>query len=297
MMKLSGSLEEEDSMARTEMMALLLAGVTALSVGCALPQSSLRSTALEGVRGASQTPVRFLTPASVPSAVLGGLQAGAQKTADEASRRKGIDFFNLHANPVGLRIGAGAEAAYVLSFLGTSRERTDLDIEMRALLASGHTAYTYNYSGPVTRSAAREVVRTPELGMRAAGLSFELLTGLPGNGVSDAYADYLGHLGEYLERRYQARPFTFDDTPLVFALTRGDEAVGFLFTNQRNLLVLGDRKYADVQNVAFLGQDGEVQGAYTLIGFNEKTTSPTAAPAYDVEDDERFGSLVEFGDR
>lgn len=284
-------------MARKAVLGWLLAGVTALSVGCALSPSALRTTASQQLKAAGQLPVQFLAPTSVPSDVLSTLQAGAQKVADDESRRRGIEFFNLHANPVGLRIGTGAGTAYVLSFIGTAKERTDLNIEMRALLASGQAAYTSNYSGPVTLSAASEVRRSPALRTRSTGLSFELLTGLPGNGVAEAYGDYLDQLGAYLQRRYQAKPFTFDDGPFVFALLQGEEAVGFLFTNQRNRLVLGDRKYADVQNVALMTPEGELSGAYTLIGFNEKTPSPTTAPVYAVEEDERFGQLVEFGDR
>lgn len=284
-------------MARTAMMGWLLAGVMALSVGCGLPPSAIRTTASQHAKAAGELPVQFLAPGAVPATLLTSVQAGAQKTADDASRRKDIDFFNLHANPVGLRIGTGDRAAHVLSFLGTSKERTDLNIEMRALHASGKTAYVFNYSGPVTLSAATQVLRTPALAARSTELSFELITGLPGNGVSEAYGDYLDNLGAYLQRRYQARPFTFDDAPLVFALQQGEEPIGFLFTNQRNRLVLGDRKYADVQSVAFVAPDGELSGAYTLIGFNEKTSSPTTAPAYDIEQDERFGMLVEFGDR
>lgn len=283
-------------MARTALMAWLLTGVVALSVGCGLPQTAIRTAASQAVTAKGEWPVQFLAPSAIPPSVLASLQGGAQKTADDASRRKDIDFFNLHANPVGLRIGTGARAAHVLSFLGTSRDRTDLNIELRALSASGKTAYVFNYSGPVTLSAVPEVFRPTALRARSNELAFELLTGLPGGQVTEAYGDFLERLGTYLQRRYQARPFTFDDTPLVFVLQEGDEPVGFLFTNQRNHLVLGDRKYADVQSVAFVAPDGEVLGAYTLIGFNAKTVSPGAAPTYVIEQDERHGTLVQFGE-
>ncbi len=283
-------------MTRKAMLVGLMAGVVALSVGCGLPQSSIRTAATATLEAKGELPVQFLAPSAVPASVLSGLLAGAQKTADDASRRKDIDFFNLHANPVGLRIGSGDSTAYVLSFLGTSKDRTDLNIEMRALLASGKTGYTFNYSGPVTLSVTPEVFKPTTLRARSTGLSFELLTGLPGAGVTDAYGEYLDQLGRYLQRRYPARPFAFDDAPLVFALQAGEEPVGFLFTNQRNHLVLGDRKYADVQSVAFVTPEGAIAGAYTLIGFNDKTASPTTAPVYEIETDERFGTLVQFGD-
>lgn len=282
-------------MARMAMMGGLLAGVMALSVGCGLPQASIRTAASQQVKARSEWPVRFLAPGAVPSSVLATLQAGAQKTADDASRRKDIDFFNLHANPVGLRIGSGDREALVLSFLGTSKDRTDLNLEIRALHASDQTAYVFNYSGPVTLAAAPEVAKPAARRSRSTGLAFELLTGLPGGNVTEAYGDFLERLGSYLQRRYQARPFAFDDAPIVFALQDGEEPVGFLFTNQRNRLVLGDRKYADVQSVAFVAPDGELSATYTLLGFNEKTSAPDKAPVYAIEEDDRFGTLVQFG--
>lgn len=283
-------------MARTAWMAGLVAGVVALSVGCGLPETSIRTTSSRHLTAKRELPVQFLAPSAVPAGVLGALHAGAQKTADDASRRKDIDFFNVHANPVGLRLGAGDRAAYVLSFLGTSKDRTDLNIEMRGLLASGKAGYVFNYSGPVTLSSAPEVFKPSVLGARSAGLSFELMTGLPGAGATDAYGEFLEHLGGYLQRRYPARPFTFDDAPIVFALQDGEEPVGFLFTNQRNHLVLGERKYADVQSVAFVTPEGAIAGAYTLVGFNQKTAAPTTGPVYEIEADERFGTLVQFGE-
>src|SRR5438093_8386281 len=79
----------------------------------------------------------FLRATAVPPAVLAAVQGPAQQAADEASRKRKIDFFALHGNPVGLRLGAGEGAGYVLSFLGSSKSQADLNIEMRALYGAG----------------------------------------------------------------------------------------------------------------------------------------------------------------
>jgi hypothetical protein len=181
----------------------------------------------------------------------------------------------------------------VLNFLGTSKNRNDLNIEMRALLAPGQFAVSHNYSGPVTLNKATRPALAPA---RGTGLSFELLMGVPGNGVDDAYVDFMTHLEQRLVQQYQARPFSFDDGPFIFAVHDGDAVTGYVITNQGNRLVLGDRKYADVQSVVVLSDQAEVLAAYTLIGFNPKTTGADGKVAYRFEEDERFGTLAEFGE-
>lgn len=248
------------------------------------------------VRHQADTRATVLRPESVPQGLLSALMPIAQKQADDASRKRQIDFFNLHAAPVGLKLEAGGETAHVLSLLGTSKERTDLNIEMRLVEAGGKVAMTHNYSGPVTTAAEVQSQAAALKASRKTGLAFELIFGVPGGGVADEYVDYMSHLETYLVQRYGARPFTFDDGPMIFALNRGAETLGFVFTNQGNRLVLGDRKYADVQSVVALSAEAELLGAYMLIGFNEKTESPESAPKYRFEDDKRFGTLVQFGE-
>ena len=97
-------------------------------------------------------------------------------------------------------------------------------------------------------------------------------------------------------QQYQARPFAWDDAPLIFAVHDGDATPAFVFTNQGNKLVLGDRKYADVQNVVVISDEAEVLAAYTLVGFNPKTTGADGRIDYRFEEDDRFGTLVEFGE-
>lgn len=239
---------------------------------------------------------QVLTSQDVPVALRQAVQAIVQKASDEASRKRELDRFAIHGNPVGLRIGSGPQAAYVLSYLGTSTERNDVNYEARALVAGGAVGLTSNYSGAGTRMAATAPTM-PGLEAAPVGWRFELLMGLPGNGVTEAYERRMRRLAEHLTRRFQARPFQFGEDGLVFAVHRGDALAGFLFTHQRNRLVLGDRKDADVQSVVFMSPEAEWLGGYTLVGFNAKTPSAASDPTYTWESERGLGSFGIFGDR
>jgi hypothetical protein len=284
------------------MRPLLALGLALTMTACAHPAGPTapraeapNAMAVQG-RSARDLSARVLRPEAVPAAVLDAVLPRAQKAADDASRKRKIDFFNLHAAPIGLRVGE--TDGYVLSFLGTSKQRTDLNVELRAVYAADQVGVIQNYSGPVTLSRLAGVAGTSQqapVRRRGAGVSFELIMGLPGAGVADAYVEYMTYLERHLERRYGARPFTFDDGPIIFAVHEGDAVTGYVFTNQGNRLVLGDRKYADVQSVVHVGADADVKAAYTLIGFNPKTATPTSLPDYRYDEDARFGLMVEFG--
>lgn len=270
---------------------MVLSVMTAsLVTACAVPEFTAIS-APSGRVSAHKAGVSSDILVELPAALSRDVQPQAQLLADEASKRRGIDYFNLHSNPIGMRIGD----AYVLSFLGTSKERTELNIEMRAFYTPQQLDFGYNYSGPVTL-AGRQAPIAPFFKPKSAALSFELIFGLPGNGVAEAYGDYLDALAGALKQRYQAKPFNFDDTPTVLAVKQNGEALAFLFTNQGNRLVLGDRKYADVQSVALFSTDAMMLNAYTLVGFNQKTPSPSSAPTYDYQQLRGLGLLAQFGE-
>lgn len=250
-----------------------------------------------------------LAPDKIPAEINTRTQAQAQVYADEVSKRRGIDLFYVHTVPVALQLKLADQQAWVLSYPGTSRLRTDLNLELRALVSSQNpkAALNLNYSGPITlgRSAPQAQAAPPvfsaleqQLAPRqnSQDLSFELITGLPGNGVTEAYGDYLEGLQNFLRSRFQARPFEFDDGPLIYAVNQGQTLLGFVFQNQRNRLILGERKYADVQSMVVVSAQREILGAYTLVGFNPKTPASDQPPVYDHEDQGALGSLFIFGE-
>lgn len=270
--------------------------ITLLATGCAggTPAASpAQGGGFVASKAASRAAV--LAPGEVPAAVVAQVLPAAQKTADDASRRRGIDFFTLHDNPIGLRIGQGEGAAHVLTFLGTAKERKDLNVELRAFQAGASQGFHLNYSGPVTLGLAADEpkIQAP----RGGGTRFELIYGLPGNGVTEAYEFFMNRFAEQLTRRYQARPFAFDDGPIVLAVHQNETLLGFVFTNQGAKLTLGDRKYADVQQVAYVSAGAEILASYTVIGFNPKTAAPGERPAYRLTVDDRFGTIAELGEK
>lgn len=276
----------------------LLAGCLTLSACTSAPRSPA-PTALQAqsVKPATTLTAQVIRPDAIPQPVFGPLHQAAQAYADLTSKRRDIDYFRLHPQALGLRFETQGEQAWLFSLLGTALTRNDLNIELRILAAGGQTGMNLNYSGPVTQSRQLSSdTHRPATGLRRSGFSFELITGLPGNGVVEAYESFMTGLARHLQQRYQARPMTFDDGPLVYALHYGEQLQGFLFLNQRNTLSLGDRKYADVQSVVFFTPTRELKAAYTLVGFNPKTTDSQQGPAYQWESPGRFGHLVTFGE-
>jgi hypothetical protein len=254
--------------------------------------------------------VAVLSPDKIPVEIQTRTQAQAQVYADEVSKRRGIDLFYVHPVPIALQLNVGEQKAWVLSYPGTSRLRNDLNLELRALVSGqsgAKAALNLNYSGPVTlgRSDSQEQVLQPvfsalekQLAPRqdSQNLSFELITGLPGNGVTEAYGDHLEGLQQFLRSRFQARPFAFDDGPLIYAVHQGQTLLGFVFQNQRNRLILGERKYADVQSMVLVSSSREILASYTVVGFNPKTAAPDQLPVYSQEDHGNLGSLFIFGE-
>ncbi len=220
-----------------------------------------------------------------------------QAYADQISRRRQIDFFKIHPNPIGLRFKQGDNQAEILSFIGTALERNDLNVELR-LLSGSNSNLNLNYSGPVTlNSVSLQSSETSPLTVKSgSGFHFELIQGLPPESFLRPYERHLDSLSRYLRSRYQAQPIEFDDGPLIYAVELNQELQGFVFFNQRNILRLGDRKYADVQSVAFVGLERQLAAAYTLVGFNPKAAKAGVALPYQIESLPELGSLIQFGE-
>jgi hypothetical protein len=274
----------------------VLLAACALSACGTVPAAVKSRVASSVTARAAASYARVLAPKDVPADLVKLALAPAQAAADEASKRRGIDYFALSANPVGVQIGEGAAAANVLSFIGTSKKDADLNIELRAFVGGGQVGTSLNYSGQTTQSRMTIGLPAPTVAKATETTTFELLTGLPGNGVADAYGDLLDHLGPTLVERFGAQPsFKWDDAPLVFAVHQGGNVTGFVFTDQGNQLVLGDRKYADVQSVAVYTPDANLAAAYTIVGFNRKTAAAGGAPTWHIDKDARLGTIARCG--
>ncbi len=274
----------------------LLAVVAA--AGCGLPSTASglqRASAV--IRAQARTlAVSVVGPEELPASVMADVLPRAQRNADDLSRRRKIDFFTLHPNPVGLKLGVGDATTHVLSFLGTSKDRTTLNIEMRALVGERAIGLTANYTGPVTLGRVPQPEAPSQtLSRHRSGFAFDLLLSSPPAHVVEAHETALTRLGRHLEARYDARPFEMGSDTIVFSIERGAESLGYVTLDQRDRLVLGDRKYADVQAVVAYDLAGEVLAGYSLVGFNQKTQGANAPPTYRVHHDAPF-PIYEFGD-
>lgn len=267
-----------------------LLALSACAPAVSPPQQS--ASALVRNQAALGLQSRFVQAADLPPTALKGWTEQVQAYADDVSRKRELDFFQVFPQPLGLQLQLGAEQAWVLSYLGTARTRNDLNVELR-LLSARNSGLNLNYSGPVT--LGRGESQPPSLRAASSGLELELITGLPGDGVVERYSDYMDGLGDYLRYRFQGQPLAWDDAPLVYALKQQGEALAFVFCNQRNRLVLGERKYADVQSVVVVSPRRGVLGSYTILGFNPKTPSVNAPPSYTVENHPDFGPLAVTG--
>lgn len=282
---------------KTRAAAWLIGGLmVASSVSCGVAPTALKQTRTGAVAVKSRALTATVAPAaSVPEAILANVLPRAQRHADDMSRRRKIDFFALHANPVGLKFQVGAESTYLLSLLGTATTRTDLNIEMRALLGDQAMGLTANYTGPATLTrAASATHRTSVKGDSVGRFSFDLIVSAPPAHVDEAHGRLAERMARHLSDRYDARPFEIGSDALAFSVEHDGATVGYVVCDQRDQLVLGDRKYADVQLVTVLGLGGELLAGYALVGFNEKTQGMNA-PVYRVHDDAPL-PIFEFGD-
>ena len=229
----------------------------------------------------------------LPASLIDKVLPQAQAYADLVSHRRKIDLFQMHSQAVGLKLDSDT---FILSFLGTAKTRSDLNLELRTLVSGSKLGMNLNYSGPVTRGLKTQAKEdTPQLDLKTPKWEFELIMGLPGEGVVKRYESVMLEQAKYLRYRYQSQPFQFDDGPLVYAIRKNGVLEGFVFMNQRNLLILCERKYGDVQSVLVIGTKTQLLGSYTLIAFNPKSESANKPLDLKYETHERFGTLVEIG--
>lgn len=288
------------------MRRVLLALASAVMLVACAPSSLIppqRSVSIQ--QAASALQLDFVQSEHLPFEQATAFLNHSQNYADQVSRRRQLPIFALSEQAFGLRFSFGEEQAFVMSYLGTPPGQSDVNVELR-LLVGNNTQLNLNYSGPLTQNvqnvqalpleSTEQSPQTDVLMTRPTQVKFELILGLPGQGVTEAYGRYLERLGQSLRQRYGARPFDWNDAPLVYAVQRGESLLGFLFMNQRSELVLGERKYADLQNIAFVSPEREWLGGYTLLGFNPKTDAQGQLISPRVESDSPFGPIIVLGE-
>lgn len=267
-------------MGRWLLAAVAWVGLAACQVGSARVGEAVLGTSLAS---GAQHPAQVLGP-DLPQDWLEAQLSGLQAAADEASKKREIDFFRLQRQGVALRwrLPSG-EAVGVMGLVGCSRERTEVAIEATALLAGEVPAASiFSYGGPVAWQGLGDKALGQPGARRSQGrLGWSLMQGLPPSEVLAPYARRMEALASGLQRHYGARPFTWDEVPLCFVLEQGEgAALAFVLANHRNRLVLGERKAADVRQLMAFGPQGQLLGSATLLGWDPKLPDPQAEAAF-----------------
>jgi len=216
------------------MVGLLGGGVLLSALGCGATPALVKGPRATTPLSAHFTPASrgltatVLQPGAVPVALRDQVLPRAQRAADDTSRRRKIDFFGLHDNPVGVQLSWGDDAAYVLNFLGTARTRNDLNLEMRTLVGERAMGSTMNYTGTATLSRTQPTVTSPAAKARGNGFEFDLLLSSVPAHIDEAYGTAMTRLAKHLSDRYDARPIDLFGDVTVFTVERAEGSLAEL---------------------------------------------------------------------
>lgn len=238
--------------------------------------------------------IKFLETKNIPNEIIELTQKEAQKASDKASKARGIDYFDIHKNPIGLEFNFNNEKAYILNYLGTSKNTEDLNIDFRTFYTNNEIGYNFNYSGPVTLSSTKNIEKGTSKLNKNSSIKFQLITGMPPEYIVNSLEEYIERqLKPSLKMIYKVDTNISDDI-FPYAVYSNNEIKGFIFLISKNVLRLGDRKYADVQLITYISTENEVKGKLALVGFNPKSKVATP-PEYDIKNIDDL-NIVEFGD-
>ncbi|GIW22966.1 MAG: hypothetical protein KatS3mg068_1973 [Candidatus Sericytochromatia bacterium] len=237
---------------------------------------------------------------NIPENIIKISQDVCQKAVDKASKLRGIDYFNLPKNPFALEITKENHKSYILNYIGTSKENIDLNVEVRSFIDSNNSvSYNFNYSGKMTLSNSRKTFGTynlePVISSKNLGLSFELITGMPPEGITKTFERELYNITSDLKKNYRLdKDIKIGEDILVYAIKFNDELQGFFIQAYRNILSLGERKYADLQISITISNDYKILNTYSVVAFNPKTEL-NKDPVYKIK---TFNNLkiIEVGD-
>lgn len=238
--------------------------------------------------------IKFLDTKNIPNDIIELTHQEAQKASDKSSKARGIDYFNIHKNPLALEFNFNNEKAYLINYLGTSKNTQDLNIEFRSFYTTSEIGYNFNYSGPITLSNTKNIEKGNTKLNKKSSIRFELITGMPPEYIVNSFEEYIEREFKPSIKMLYRRDIEISNDVFPYAVYADNEVKGFLFLNSRNVLVLGERKYADMQLVTFIDINNNIKSKLALIGFNPKTKISTP-PKYEMKNIDDL-SIVEFGD-
>ncbi|MFN8674179.1 MAG: hypothetical protein U0457_19115 [Candidatus Sericytochromatia bacterium] len=215
----------------------------------------------------------FIKPENIPIEIKNLTKKEAQEMSDKESKRRGVEFFDIPDNPIGLKLTYDNKDAYILSYIGTPKTTDAVNVEIKALYSENSKAYSLNYSGPLTNTEKFKVKKEIplKLSKKSTGIEFELIQGLPPELLLRSFEDFTENLKNTLKMVYRPQKTTIsEDDVFIYAIHNNGELQGFFFESHANKVVLGERKYADMQIGVFINNQGEILSNYTLVAFNPK---------------------------
>lgn len=256
-----------------------MAVLSVFSVSCSTNQVTNNPVQQAQISNSKTSAISFklIKPKDIPAEIIKTTYDVAKEMSDKESKRRGIDIFNLPKNPIGLEIASGTnKLGYILNYIGTSQNTEDVNVEVRAFHSEKSNSYSLNYSGPLTNTQRFAVSKSQKplinKSSKEEGLSFELIMGLPPEHIINTFEEYTNSLNENLKRFYQPQKIniSFEDV-FIYAIHNNGEVIGFFFESHGNKVILGERKYADMQIGLMVASDNTIKGNYSLVEFNPKT--------------------------
>lgn len=253
--------------------------LTFLSFSCTSSNqvsNNITSSDINSTNSNKSLNINFISE-NIPKNIMDISEDTCQKAIDKASKLRGIDYFNLPKNPFALEIKKGNDKSYILNYIGTSKENIDLNVELRSFVDSKNTvSYNFNYSGEMTLANSRKTFGTynldPVISIQNTGLSFELITGMPPEGITKTFEREVNNIISNLKKNYRLdKDIQIGEDILVYAIKHNNELEGFFVQAYRNILSLGERKYADLQISVTVSKDYNILNKYSIVAFNPKT--------------------------
>ncbi|MEK7432665.1 MAG: hypothetical protein AABZ74_06010 [Cyanobacteriota bacterium] len=278
--------------------ALLLISVfTLISCTQKIDSPLISETQISSVNKINES-ASILKSENIPDEIKKLTQKEAKEMSDKESKRRGVDFFNIPNNPVGMKISYADKSAYILNYIGTSENTVDVNVEMKAFYSEDSKIYSLNYSGPITNTEKFKVKKeknTLKTTKDEKGITFELIQGLPPEHIINTFSDYAEGLKEVLKMIYRPQKSTISEEDVfIYAIKYNGEVKGFFFESHANKVILGERKYADMQLGVFITNENKILQNYVIVAFNPKAKL-NQNPSYKFFDEKGF-NFIQLGD-
>lgn len=239
-----------------------------------LNDNTIKNTSISSATKKTDLKFSLAKPSDISKEVIELTQKDGKDFCDKESKKRGIDLFNLPTNPVGIKISNGDKNAYILNYIGTPDATADVNVELKSFYSENSQIYSLNYTGPITGNEKFKKDKSIplKLAKNEAGITFKLIQGLPPQSVLNSFSEYAEALKNVLKMVYRPQQTKISEEDIfVYAIKLDGEVKGFFFESHFNKVILGERKYADMQIGLLVSNEAEIQADYSIVAFNPKT--------------------------